>query len=36
LTTGEIGAHPYNIYGASVFEETASWITDEVIEEKTE
>jgi putative transposase len=33
LTTGEISAHFAEIYGASVSEETISWITDKVIEE---
>ena len=36
LTTGEIGAHFAEIYGASVSKETISRITDKVIEEMTD
>ena len=36
LTTGEISAHFAEIYGASVFKETISRITDKVLEEMNE
>jgi transposase-like protein len=36
LTTGEIGAHFADIYGASVSKDTVSRITDKVLEEMTE
>src|SRR4051794_25328376 len=36
LTTGEISAHFAEVYGASVFRDTVSKITDKVLEEMAE